>query len=170
MPIQPVDIAHPRSDLWARRICDRTLLCGGDIFLPKFLHANGPQTGPGYLTVTITNIGTFPLRIPYSFFALKLPLSRRGTVWLVLPVDYYGSAEIPKWRYPVEISPRSQELLMLCDWPTLEGQTKKIWNQLSRFEKARFRFLSWVVCTDDGRVFKAKVSKTVREAMRSWTV
>jgi hypothetical protein len=59
---------------------------------------------------------------------------------------------------------------MLCDWPTLEGQTKKTWNRLSRFEKARFRFLSCIVCTEDGRVFKARISKDVREAMRSWMV
>jgi hypothetical protein len=58
---------------------------------------------------------------------------------------------------------------MLCDWPMLEGQTKKIWNGLSRYEKTQFRFLSWIVCTDDGRVFKARISKDVREAMRSWT-
>ncbi len=121
-----------------------------------------PKNPPRYLTVSITNTGLGALRVPFSFFRWKVPFSR--SFWLVNPLDGYGKDNlIPQKRYPVEIQPRASETFYVSDLQTFIEMSEKMQNETRGVPRFCLRHIKAVIRTDDGLVFKARISKGVRK-------
>src|SRR5262249_32846397 len=68
---------------WNARRADRTQLRAVANLMTIFHPTIDPKTAPEFLTVSITNQGKWPLRIPSTFFYWKVPF-KRG-VMLIMP-------------------------------------------------------------------------------------
>ncbi len=127
-----------------------------------------PKNPPRYLTVSITNIGIGSLRVPFSFFRWKVPLSR--SFWTVNPLDGYGQDRdslIPQKHYPVEIQPRASETFYVSDLQTFIQTIERTRNETRGLPRFCLRFIKAIIRTDDGLVFKVRISKGVRKRWRA---
>jgi hypothetical protein len=77
------------------------------------VHSSLGAQQPTYVTVSITNTGILPARIPLSFFAFRVPLKK--TTWMMIVLDSFATDPlIPQKKYPVEISPRASQSFLLA--------------------------------------------------------
>lgn len=116
------------------------------------------QNPPTYCTVSITNTGLMPLRVPLSFLRWKLPLKRP---WMPLsPLDADGTDPlIPQKRYPVEIAPRTTKQFYVSDIETFRKKHAAIFKGSGLIDRIRYRFIKAIILTDDGRQFRARIAK-----------
>jgi hypothetical protein len=129
---------------------------------------------PRLLTVSITNQGKWPLRIPANFFYWKMPFKR--AVW-VIPLDLPTYMSVPsrpldltdnspwiaKKKYPTEVAPRTSENFYISNLPTLRQDAKKRPDTFA--DRLRFRLIKVYVETDDGETFRVRLSPVVRRAI-----
>src|SRR5262249_10307588 len=80
---------------WSARRADRTKLRAVANLMTLFHPSIDPKAAPEFLTVSITNQGKWPLRIPTNFFYWKVPF-KRGVILIMSPLDLTGSDWIPK--------------------------------------------------------------------------
>ncbi|MGJ4895453.1 hypothetical protein ACQR2B_10685 [Bradyrhizobium oligotrophicum] len=119
---------------------------------------------PKYLVVSIRNLGAMPVHIPMGFFHWKLPLQRG--VYEVLPLDYSAADEwIAQKRYPVEIRARGSEIFFLSPISVFQEDALKTFIGTSVWSRFRYRFLSAMVFTDEGRTFNVKLESSLRKEM-----
>ena len=119
---------------------------------------------PEYICVSVTNLGIMPAAIQFAFFCWKLPFVRGS--FLVNPLDFYGDDWFQKRTYPIEIKPRSSVMVCLSEMGVFREMCRNnlIGNTfVSRF---RFRFLRAIVVTDDRRIFKVEIDRSLRKELR----
>lgn len=119
------------------------------------------EAPPRYLTVTISNMGLLPLRIPFAFFSFKIPL-RRGCL-AVLPLDAAGDAFLPKRIYPVLLQSRTKEWFSLTTERKLYDSLAEAWRNEPNWRKPLFRWMHAVVVTEDARRCKVNLPKDIRQ-------
>ena len=150
--------------LWAQR-ANKTKLVARIYVVDIILEGVAVKKPPQYITVSITNTGTMPLRIPLLFLSWRLPFQWR-TTFAVSPLDFFkGYPYIPQRSYPVEIPPRANECFHVGT-PDLQKKEaieiwKKYWWRLYIFRW----FVRFRVATEDGYGFKVIMSKEVRRIM-----
>jgi hypothetical protein len=150
--------------LWAQRT-NRTKLTARIYVADIVLQGVEPENSPQYITVSITNTGTMPLRIPFSFLYWKMPFQWR-IVHLVVPLDSFGGdRHIRQRSYPVSIEPRSNERFYVGT-PELVRES-----MVEKWQKYRWRlyflrrFIRFMVETEDGYRYKATMSVELRRIM-----
>ena len=120
------------------------------------------KSGPTkFLKVRITNIGKFPLQIPSVFFYWKVPFKRAPMV--IMPLDMTGSALIDKKSYPIEVAPRMRENFFISDLANFKQTVKSMRGADTFADRLRLRFIRAVVETDDGRTFRVKLHRGIRQ-------
>jgi hypothetical protein len=120
---------------------------------------------PKYLVVSIRNLGIMPVHIPMGFFHWKLPL-RRG-MHEVLPLDYSALDEwAPQRKYPVEVKSRGSDIFFLSDINMFRQYALQDFIGTTVWSRFRSRFLSACVFTDEGKVFKVKLDRSLRKELR----
>ena len=118
---------------------------------------------PEYVTVAITNVGLMPVMIPLAFLHLKVPF--RSGYWMITPWDYVQHDPwVPMRTYPVEIRPRGSATITLSEIERFRSTTAEMFQQVSRW-RWRFRFIKALVVTEDGKIFKVKLDKTIRREL-----
>ncbi|MGA7710712.1 MAG: hypothetical protein WCA81_02335 [Rhizomicrobium sp.] len=127
---------------------------------PGVLAANATQ----FVTTEITNTGSVPARIPFSYFRLRLPFQRGVT--LFQPCDAFVGQIIPKRPYPVDLPPNTSVSLFVCDLPQFRKNLAEIKAELSWFGKLRFRWFRLRIMTDDGRWFRIRIDGILRKNIR----
>ena len=119
-----------------------------------------------YVTINIMNTGLFPLRIPLSFFLLKIPF--RKITWAMMVLDAFDTIHpVPKRKYPIEIPPRASEIFYIGDITTFRPSLYQQVKKTKGLTRTLFKFVRVIVVTDDGRYFTAKVDKDVREEFKA---
>lgn len=127
----------------------------------RIYHSSIPSS-PTYVTAEIVNVGTVPVRIPFSFFRWRMP--HRPTRWmLVNPLDAYQDDRlVPQRKYPVELQPYSSKSFFISEIEAFKKETARSVQTLGALDRFFFRFAKAFICTDDGGIFRARVSKGVR--------
>ena len=122
---------------------------------------------PEYLVAIITNTGVMTLYIPLSFLLWTRPY-RKKTGWILnFPLDYYGTDKaIQQHPYPVELKPKATHHVMISEIATYRHVMQECLLSQSRIGRLIFRFVRSTVQTTDGKVFRAKISKEIREELR----
>ena len=70
--------------------------------------------------------------------------------------------------YPLEIAPRASEPFYICDRASFQSGAEQFLGVNNSFlDRLRFRFIRAWVETDDGKMFRVKLSKEVRDIWRS---
>jgi hypothetical protein len=115
--------------------------------------------GPRFVTTEITNVGTLPLRIPFSHFRVRLPLQRGSTMFQ--PLDAFGHELVPKHSYPVTIQPNSSASFFISGEDELRDKLADFRQKLGILGKLRYKWLAFYVLTDDGRWFRCRLDQTV---------
>src|SRR5262249_29762103 len=149
---------------WNARRADRTQLRAVANLMTIFHPTIDPKTAPEFLTVSITNQGKWPLRIPSTFFYWKVPF--KLGVMLIMPLDLASSRWIPKKNYPTEVAARTSESFYISDLPTFQQEVKRMRGADTFADRIRFRFIKGFVQTDDGETFRVKLSPEIRQV---WT-
>jgi len=120
----------------------------------------GGMPKPEYVTVTITNVGLMSVMIPFSFFHWKVPF-KRG-YWTVNPWDSsQHDPWIPARNYPVEIRPCGSTTFFLSEIAVFRATMAEKLQEV-RHLRWRINFMKAIVRTDDGKIFKVKIDKTIR--------
>jgi hypothetical protein len=121
---------------------------------------------PEYLVAIITNTGVIPLYIPLSFLLWTRPYRRKGG-WLVgFPLDYYRTDKaIQQRQYPVKLEPKASQLVHISDIVTFRQVMQECLLSQGRIRRFIFRFVRAMVQTTDGRRFRAKISKEIRQEL-----
>ena len=150
--------------LWAQR-ANRTNLVASIYVADLILEGVAVTKPPQYITVSITNIGTMPLRIPFMFLSCRLPFQWR-TAFALSPLDFFkGDPYIRQRSYPAEIPPRANECFYVGTPDLQKKEAIEIWKKYWW----RFYFFRWFVRfrveTEDGYRFQVKMSKEVRRLM-----
>jgi hypothetical protein len=102
---------------------------------------------PTYLVVSIRNLGIMPVHI-------------------VLPLDYSVVDEwAPQRRYPVEIKARGSDTFFLSDINMFREYAVKDFIGTTVWNRFRSRFISALVFTEEGKVFKVKLDDSLRKEM-----
>ena len=120
--------------------------------------------GPRFVTVDITNIGPLPLRIPLSFFRLRVRLKRGVT--LFQPTDAFADQLVPQRHYPIEVQPNSSVSLFIVDPTRFNEMLGEQANSGGFWNRLRFRFFRLLVLTDDGRWFRVRIDELVRREIK----
>lgn len=124
------------------------------------------EDSPLYITVSITNTGTFPLRIPRFYFFWKVPFQRHLFLITVMDAGQHDPL-VPVQQYPITLDPRTSASLFLSPYETFRTVIADMKQQLPWHGKLLFRLISANITTDDGAVFKAQISKEIRHDLRS---
>jgi hypothetical protein len=149
--------------LWAQR-ANRTKLIAS-MFVADLV-MEGLQTPPQYVTVSITNTGIMPLRIPLAFLYWKLPLVW-GISFLISPLDFFGGDPyVIQKSYPVEIPPRANEHFHVGTPELQRREMLEAWKHYRWRLYFLRRFIRFKVETEDGQRFRVKISKDIRDIMR----
>jgi hypothetical protein len=121
---------------------------------------------PTYLSVEITNIGILAAVIPLSFFRWKVPFYPGA--WILNPLDFSATDEwVQQKQYPVEIQPRHAKNFTLQSIDGFREMTRSNFIGKTFFERIRCRFLGAIILTDDGRIFKVSMDKSVYKELRT---
>ncbi len=119
---------------------------------------------PEYLVVSVRNLGIMPVHIPMGFFHWKLPL-KRG-LHEVLPLDYSAEDEwAPQRKYPVEIKARGSDTFFLSDIGIFREYALKDFIGMTVWSRFCSRFISALVFTDEGKVFKVTLDSSLRKEL-----
>jgi len=129
-----------------------------------------PTKPPTVLAVTVTNTGSMTLRIPAGFFMWKALLKREYMTQPPMEFNqtfpYFAILGEPH-SYPVEIAPRASETFYICEKAGLESEAKRMLRANKSFlDRLRFWFIRALVQTDDGKMFRVKLSREVRKIWR----
>lgn len=137
------------------------------VYISKMLHATlEGKPKPTYVTVSVRNKGLLPVLIPFAFFGWRLPFSRDG--WTVNPWDYSAADSwVPQKKYPFEIRSRGSEIFFLAEKTVFQASMGEIFKSLNWFQRLRARWLRAVILTDDGKVFKATLDRTITKELRA---
>ncbi len=119
------------------------------------------RDNPHFLTVSITNTGLTPVRIPFAFFCWKFPF--KSGSFLITPLDYVGANLINRKVYPFKIEAKHSELFFLSDLETLRSEMSKVAQDICPFQ---LLFIRAKVGTEDGTVISAKISKDLRKEFK----
>src|SRR5262249_35161730 len=65
--------------------------------------------------------------------------------------------------YPIEISSRASANFHISDLPTFEQYVKKMRGANTFADRVRFRFTKGFVRTDDGKTFRVRLSRGIRQ-------
>jgi len=118
---------------------------------------------PEYVTVSITNMGLMPVMIPLSFFRWRIPF--RSGFWMTNPWDYIQHDPwVPQRIYPAEIKPRGSATFFISELANFRSTTAEMLQEV-RHMRWRVRFLSAIVLTEDGKIFKVKLDKPIRREL-----
>jgi hypothetical protein len=124
------------------------------------------QERPEYLVAIITNTGVMTLYIPLSFLLWTRPYRKKAGWQLTFPLDYYGTDKaIQQHQYPVELKPKATHQVMISDIVTYRQVMQECLLSQSRFGRLIFRFVRATVQTTDGRVFRARISREIRQEL-----
>ncbi|WP_234678923.1 hypothetical protein [Bradyrhizobium monzae] len=119
---------------------------------------------PRYLVVSVRNLGVMPVHIGAGFFHWKIPFQRQ--LFEVLPLDMSaGDKWAPQRKYPTEIKPRTSDRFFLSDLEMFRHYSRQHFIGASIWSRITGRFLSAVVFTDEGKVFKVVLDKSVRKQL-----
>ncbi|MCK1525618.1 hypothetical protein [Bradyrhizobium sp. 17] len=119
---------------------------------------------PRYLVISIRNLGVMPVHIGAGFFHWKVPFQRQ--LYEVLPLDIAAGDEwAPQRKYPIEIKPRTSDRFFLSDLETFRQYSRQHFVGSSIWSRIMGRFLSAIIFTDEGKVFKVVLDKTVRKQL-----
>lgn len=135
------------------------------------------QTAKGtYITVSITNQGIFPVRIPFYFFAYNSLIRQKGFGYAVVnPLDGFNvDPYIPKKIYPFIIEPKRNETFFAGNESELitniVDSFYKSKNNLTKLSIKRYiplllyiYFIRIKIRTEDGKLFNAKIDKKLRK-------
>lgn len=122
-----------------------------------------PKNPPHYIALNITNTGMMPLRIPFSFCHWRVPF-RKGFL-MMNPLDSYGDRWVPKKTYPVEIAPRASQTFFVSTPDVLSAEMKRVMSGDNAVTAWQLRNSKMLIVSDDGLIFRAKVSKDVRQEL-----
>jgi hypothetical protein len=116
-----------------------------------------------YVTITIRNLSQLPVSILFAFFHWKVPFKR--DTWFINPWDYsQHDPWVPQRIYPAEIKSRGSEIFFLSEIATFRSATADVLADVRHF-RWRIRFMKALVITDDRKIFKVKLDKTVRHEL-----
>jgi hypothetical protein len=119
---------------------------------------------PQYLVVSVRNLGIMPVHNPMGFFHWKLPF-KRG-LHEVLPLDYSAADEwAPQRKYPVEIKARGSDSFFLSGIGMFREYALKDFIGTTIWSRFCSRFISAFVFTDEGKVFRVALDKSLRKEM-----
>ena len=146
--------------LWLARHSTKTQL-KANVYRSMVVHDSiAPNDRPRFVCVNITNTGSTPLRIPYSYFQWKVPFHKN--YWVINPFDHSpNNPYVPKREYPIKIEQKYSESFFLSDKPSFHSEMKEGFKDIKYLAKLRGRYIKALVFTDDGSAFKAKISKEV---------
>jgi hypothetical protein len=114
-----------------------------------------------FLVVTIRNLSVAPIHIPPEFFLWKFPLQRPFFPWYPLESDEWGHER----RDTVQINGRGSETFFLYPLHVFKERAAGSFAK-TVFGRLRLRFLSFVVLTEEGKFFKVKLDRTIRNDIR----
>jgi hypothetical protein len=121
-----------------------------------------PNKRPKFVSVNITNLGTMPFRIQFSFFYWRVPFCKES--WLISPLDFFAvTPMVPQRKYPVTIEAKHSESIFLSDKATFQSEMAKSFQRLSWFPVLRAYFIKAMICTDDGTTCEARISKDLKK-------
>jgi hypothetical protein len=127
------------------------------------IHHSSITQSPTYIVAHIVNIGTVPVRIPFSFFLWKMPHWRNRGM-LVNPLDAYQVDKlVPQREYPVELPVYSSESFFVSEFEAFKVETARSLETLSALDRFLFRFASVFIRTDDGTLISARLGKRLRK-------
>lgn len=131
------------------------------------MHATiDPKNPPRYLTVSVTNVGIMPLRIPFAFFHWHVRL-RRGT-FMVTPHDYSArDPHVPQQQYPVEIAPRASHSFFLSEARMFRKEMRRIMSGPYAVGRLGLFLMHAIIVSDDGQRFHVKLDKSVCKELRA---
>jgi hypothetical protein len=119
---------------------------------------------PQYLVVSVRNLGIMPVHIPMGFFHWKLPF-KRG-LHEVIPLDYSAADDwAPQRKYPVEIKARGSDTFFLSDIGMFREYSLKDFIGTTVWSRFRSRFISALVFTDEGKIFKVTLDTSLRKEL-----
>ena len=119
---------------------------------------------PKYLVVSIRNLGIMPVHIPMGFFHWKIPL--KSGLYEVLPLDHSAVDEwAPQRQYPVEIKTRGSATFFLSDIGMFQEYVLKDFVGTTFWSRFRSRFISALIFTDEGKIFKVTLDSSLRKEM-----
>ena len=150
--------------LWLASRASRTRLTA---YITKQVVIDATTTErPEYLVAIITNTGVMTLYIPLSFLLWTRPY-RKKVGWLLnFPLDYYGTDKaIQQRQYPVKLEPKARHQVMISDIATFRQVMQECLLSRGRIGQFIFRLVRATVQTTDGRMFRAKISKEIRQAL-----
>lgn len=119
---------------------------------------------PQYLVVSVRNLGIMPVHIPMGFFHWKLPF-KRG-LHEVLPLDYSAADDwAPQRKYPIEIKARGSDIFFLSDIGMFREYALNDFIGITVWSRFRSRFISALVFTDEGKIFKVTLDTSLRKEL-----
>jgi hypothetical protein len=122
---------------------------------------------PEYLVAIITNTGVMTLYIPLSFLLWTRPYRKKAGWMLNFPLDYFGTDKaIQQRQYPVKLEPKATHQVMISDIVTFRQVMQECLLSQTRIGRFIFRFVRTTVQTTDGRMFRAKISKEIRQELQ----
>jgi hypothetical protein len=116
---------------------------------------------PTYVTISITNTGILPIRIPISYFQLKVPLRQENWIIEHSPNELL----IPPKQFPVEILPHATEKFYPVEINSFRYTFHEIVRATGWGTRILFRFVKATVVTDDGMRFTAIVDGDIRRVL-----
>jgi hypothetical protein len=116
---------------------------------------------PTYVSVSITNVGILPMRIPMSYFQLKVPLRR--TNWIIEHSP--NELLMPPKQFPVEILPHARDKFYPVEINSFRDAFHKMVRAAGWGTRFLFRFVKATVVTDDGMRFTAIVDRDIRRVL-----
>lgn len=130
--------------------------------------ANLPEgVEPRFIVVTITNKGTVPIRIPWSFFHWIPRFGREAL--LITPLSFVAEGRGQYDHYavlrqpPIEVVPGQTETLFLSNEEQHKDAIISVVERSSWFQFQNFRFARPTVYAEDGSKCRVKMSSQFRK-------
>jgi hypothetical protein len=118
------------------------------------------EDAPTYITVQLTNVGQVPIRLHSTLFSWRIPFMRNA--WMAMPVDELGDEHVPKRSYPFVLFPNTSETIYLSSLERFKAHIPRILDSGRLGRKISARFVRGSVYTDDGSLFRARLSADLR--------
>jgi hypothetical protein len=129
----------------------------------EVIKRNALSKYPTYVTISITNTGILPVRIPISYFQLKVPLRQKNWIIEHSPNELL----IPPRKFSVEILPHATEKFYPVEINSFRDTFHKIVRTAGWGTRFLFRFVKATVVSDDGMRFTAIVDRDIRRDLRN---
>lgn len=112
-----------------------------------------------YVTVNISNVGLLSASIPYQFFWVKVPFSKKIGMVNTMDSKHHNQIGVPQKNYPVKIEPNHSEIFFVSDLESLK-------KELSAVGFIRRHFIKFYASTSDGKKFKTTISDALKRDIR----